>query len=253
MCFISNVSLMNIAPTSEFCVFKSMWRSWRRSWHCSYLYCAICMVHVSNGVEPVVWRQIISHWSNYSDVTWASWRLKSTGARRVEQQINIVSEIHQGAVGFPHKGPVMEKIPVFLHEEPLWWKHIFNSNVDVMTWIRFPPHPLSVESAGHRWLPTQLISDVLPSTVVELTAMWYYVMLMWCHYNDKWAVNFNVLTFFETIAYKNWESLNCPVSLWFEICALESWDVLMSPVDHQGGALMFHQLNKLSIKHSRWQ
>ena len=140
MCFISNISLMNIAPTSEFCVFKSMWRSWRRLWHCSYLYCAICMVHVSNGVEPVVWRQIISHWSNYSDVTWASWRLKSTGACWVEQQINIVSEIHQWAVGFPHKGPVMEKIPVFLHEEPLWWEHIINSNVDVMTWIRFPPH-----------------------------------------------------------------------------------------------------------------
>ena len=42
------------------------------------------------------------------------------------------------------------------------------------------------------------------------------------HYNDKWAVNFNVLMFFETIVYKNWEFLNCPVSLWFEICALES-------------------------------
>ena len=222
MCFISNVSLMNIALTSEFCVFMSMWRSWRRLWHCSYLYSAICMVHVSNGVEPVVWHQIISHWSNYSDVTWASWRLKSTGACWIEQQINIVSEIHQWAVGFPHKGPVMEKIPVFLHEEPLWWEHIINSNVDVMTWIRFPPHPLSMESAGHRWLPTQLISDVQPSTVVELTAIWYYVMLMWCHYNDKWAVNFNVLMFFETIVYKNWESLNCPVSLWFEICALES-------------------------------
>ena len=40
------------------------------------------------------------------------------------------------------------------------------------------------------------------STVVELTAIWYYVMLMWCHYNDKWAVNFNVLMFFETIVYK---------------------------------------------------
>ena len=40
-----------------------------------------------------------------------------------------------------------------------------------MTWIRFPPHPLSVESAGHRWLPTQLISDVQPSIVVELTAI----------------------------------------------------------------------------------
>ena len=47
-------------------------------------------------------------------------------------------------------------------------------------------------------------------------------MLMWWHYNDTWAVNFNVLMFFETIVYKNWESLNCPVSLWFEICALES-------------------------------
>ena len=77
------------------------------------------MVYVSNGVEPVVWRQIISHWSNYSDVTWASWSLKSTGACWIEQQINIVSEIHQCAVGFPHKGPVMEKIPVFLHEELL--------------------------------------------------------------------------------------------------------------------------------------
>ena len=129
MCFISNISLMNIALTSQFCLFKSMWRSWRRLWHCSYLYCAICMVHVSNGVEPVVWRQIINHWSNYSDVTWAS--------RRLEQQINIVSEIHQWAVGFPHKGPVMEKIPVFLHEEPLWWEPIINSNVDIMTWIRF--------------------------------------------------------------------------------------------------------------------
>ena len=64
MRFISNISLMNIALTSEFCVFKSMWRSWRRLWHCSYLYCAICMVHVSNGVEPVVWRQIISHQPN---------------------------------------------------------------------------------------------------------------------------------------------------------------------------------------------
>ena len=201
MWLISNISLMNIALTSEFCVFKSMWRSWRRLWHWSYLYCAICMVHVSNGVEPVVWRQIICHWSNYSDVTWASWRLKSTGACWIEQQINIVSEIHQWAVGFPHKGPVMEKIPVFLHEEPLWWEHIINSNVDVMTWIRFPPHPLSMESAGHR-------CD--------------YVMLMWCHYDDKWAVNFNVLMFFETIVYKNWESLNCPVSLWFEICALAS-------------------------------
>ena len=77
--------------------------------------------------------------------------------------------------------------------------------------------------------PTQLIIDVQPPTVVELTAIWYYVMLMWCHFNDKWAVNFNVLMFFETIVYKNWESLNCPVSLWFEICALESvgrFDVL---------------------------
>ena len=125
-------------------------------------------------------------------------------------------------VSFPHKEPVMEKIPVFFHEEPLWWEHIINSNVDVMTWIRFPPHPLSMESAGHRWLPTQLISDVQPSTVVELTAIWYYVMFMWCHYNDTWAVYFNVLMFFETIVYKNWESLKCPVSLWFEICALES-------------------------------
>ena len=103
MCFISNTSLMNIAPTSEFCVFKSMWRSWRRLWLCSYLYCAICMVHVFNGVEPVMWRQIISHWSNNSDVTWASWRLKSAGACWIEQQINIVREIHQWAVGFPHK------------------------------------------------------------------------------------------------------------------------------------------------------
>ena len=109
MCFISIFSLMNIVLTSEFCVFKSMWRSWRRLWHCSYLYCAICMVHVSNGVEPVVWRQIISHWSNYSDVTWASWRLKSTGACWIEQQINIVSEIHQWAVGFPHKGQYSRK------------------------------------------------------------------------------------------------------------------------------------------------
>ena len=161
---------MNIALTSEFCAFKSMWRSWRRLWHCSYLYCAICMVHVSNGVEPVVWRQIISHWSNYSDVTWASWRLKLTGARWIEQQINIVSEIHQW-------GPVMEKIPVFLHEEPLWWEHIINSNVDVMTWIRFLPHPLSMESAGHRWLPTQLISDVQLSTVVS---SWHQFDTTWC-------------------------------------------------------------------------
>ena len=76
-----------------------MWRFWRCLWHCSYLYCAICMI--SNGIAPVVWRQIICHWSNYSDVTWVSWRLKSTGAYWIEQQINIVSEIHQRAVGFP--------------------------------------------------------------------------------------------------------------------------------------------------------
>ena len=83
-------------------------------------------------------------------------------------------------------------------------------------------HGYAFRLNGIRRSPTQLISDVQPSTVVELTAIWYYVMLMWCHYNDKWAVNFNVLMFLETIVYKNWESLNCPVSLWFEICALES-------------------------------
>ena len=234
MCFISNISLMNIALTSEFWVFKSMWRSWRRLWHCSYLYCAICKVHVSNGVEPVVWRQIISHWSNYSDVTWASWPSQINWSV-FDRTTNKYCEWNPPvSCGFPRKAPVMEKIPVFLHEEPLWWEHIINSNVAVMTWIRFPPHPLSMESAGQRWLPTQLISDVQPSTVVELTAIWYYVMLMWCHYNDKWAVNFNVLMFFETIVYKNWESLNCPVSFWFDICALES----MGRFDVPGGTVL---------------
>ena len=40
--------------------------------------------------------------------------------------------------------------------------------------------------------------------------------------------------FFETIVYKNWESLNCPVSLWFEICALES----VGRLDVPGGTVL---------------
>ena len=207
---------MNIALTSEFCAFKSMWRSWRRLWHCSYLYCAICMVHVSNGVEPIVWRQIISHWSNYSDVTWASWHLKLTGARWIEQQINIVSEIHQW-------GPVMEKHSCILtwgtimmrtHYQQQCWRHDMDtlSATPFVYGIRRSP---LVTHAIDQWCSTIHRRH-------ELTSIWYYVMLMWCHYYDKWAVNFNVLMFFETIVYKNWESLNCPVSLCFEICALES-------------------------------
>ena len=133
---------------------------------------------VFNGVAPVVWRQIICHWNNYSDVTWASWRFKLTGACWIEQQ--IVSEIHQWAMGFPHRLPVMGKIPIFLYEEPLWWEHIINSNVDVMTWIRFPPHPLSTESAGHRWLPTQLPRNWSVMLNHPPSSSWQQFDTTWC-------------------------------------------------------------------------
>ena len=39
---------MNIALTSEFCVFKSMWRSWRRLCHCSWAHGS----HGSHGHLP---------------------------------------------------------------------------------------------------------------------------------------------------------------------------------------------------------
>ena len=210
MCFILNISLMNIAPTSEFCVFKSMWRSWRRLWLCSYLYCAICMVYVSNGVESVVWRQIISHWSNYSDVTWASWGLKSTGAC-CEWNPPVCRGFSSQRTSNGEDSCILTwgTIMMRTHYQQQCWRHDMDTLSASPFVSRIRRSPL-VTHAINQWCSTinrRRVDDV---------------MLMWCHYNDKWAVNFNVLKFFETIVYKNWESLNCPVSLWFEICALES-------------------------------
>ena len=41
---------------------------------------------------------------------------------------SFVSEIHLWPVNFPLKGPCYHRLEVFLYENPLWWKHISNSD-----------------------------------------------------------------------------------------------------------------------------
>ena len=219
MCFISNISLMIIAPTSEFCEFKSMWRSWRRLWHCSYLHCAICMVHVSDGVEPVV---SLSVAPDHRPLEQLQWRHMGVMASQINWSVfgwttNKYCEWNHQCRGFPSQKASNGENSCIL----TWGTIMMRTHYQQQCW-RHDMDTLSASPFVNGIRRSPLVSDVQPSTVVELTAIWYYVMLIWCHYNDKWAVNFNVLMFFETIVYKNWESLNCPVSLWFEICAPES-------------------------------
>ena len=105
---------------------------------------------------------------------------------------------------FTHKVPVTGKNPIFLHEEPLWWKHIINSNIDVMTWIiRFTMgHRRWVTAVTRlpRWRQWKIWLQVRPFLTMlqdmDGCDFWhanrYWIRLtsdtvMFVHYTSKWC------------------------------------------------------------------